>query len=453
MRVLVCGATGCIGSAVTRALRARGHLVVVAARGVADGPRGLALDFMSPRTPASWATTLTERGIECVVNCVGILVPTRRQRFERVHSAGPIELFRGAALAGVRRVVQVSALGVGEDTESLAMPYLHSKLLADEALAALPMDWAVLRPSLVYGPGSQSARAVRHPGEPARDRPARAGGSKRCSQSMCMNWPRWWPACSNSRAPVRAVLPLGGGEQLTYRQMLARYRQAQGLGEAWWQPVPMPLMMLGAWLAEHLPQQVYSRDTMRLLARGQVPVGNATAEVLGRPPTGMAQGLAVSPPRAAIDLAVSLSPVVALALRSALAFMWIYTALVSLVWQQASGVMDLLARCGFEGAWGHGALLASCALNISLGLMTLARPTAAVYAVQLTAILGYTLTAAIHMPELTIDHCGPLVKNLPILVAAGLLWLDHAGRPATPAPAPGRSTGERRRPGATTRPC
>ena len=92
------------------------------------------------------------------MNCVGILIPARDQSFDRVHALGPIELFRGAAAAGVTRVLQVSALGVGSDAQSLATPYLHSKLRADDALAALPIDGAVLRPSLVYGPRSQSAR-------------------------------------------------------------------------------------------------------------------------------------------------------------------------------------------------------------------------------------------------------------------------------------------------------
>jgi hypothetical protein len=41
-------------------------------------------------------------------------------------------------------------------------------------------------------------------------------------------------------------------------------------------------------------------------------------------------------------------------------------------------------------------------------------------------VLGYTATAAYHMPELTIDHCGPLVKNLPVLGLIVLLWLAAA---------------------------
>ena len=157
MRVLVCGATGCVGQAVVNALRSRGHSVLVGARGVADGRDSVALDYMLPVEPAVWRDRLQAHRVDAVVNCVGILMPSRAQSFERVHSAGPIELFRGAALAGVQRVVQVSALGVGDNPASLASPYLHSKLRADDALAALPIDAAVLRPSLVFGPNSQSA--------------------------------------------------------------------------------------------------------------------------------------------------------------------------------------------------------------------------------------------------------------------------------------------------------
>jgi len=58
MRVLVCGATGCVGAAVVHALRSRGHKVVEAARGLADGRSTMHVDYMQPRRPDAWAAAL-----------------------------------------------------------------------------------------------------------------------------------------------------------------------------------------------------------------------------------------------------------------------------------------------------------------------------------------------------------------------------------------------------------
>lgn len=421
MKVLVCGATGCVGGAVVRALRSRGHQVVIGARGAVDAPGELQVDFMQPVTPAAWAERLRAREVDAVVNCVGILIPRSGQRFERVHAHGPIELFRGAAAAGVRRVVQVSALGVGSDAQALASPYLHSKGLADDALAALPLEWAVLRPSLVCGPGSQSARLFATLASlPLIGLPGR--GAQPVAPVHVFELAEAVLRLLEQPAAPNAVFEIGGLQAISYRAMLAAYRDALGLGEALWLPVPIACMRVGARLAEALPQNVFSRDTLRLLQRGSVPARNALPGLLGRAPSALAQGLAVSPPEPLLDLRVSLSTPVAFALRASLAFMWLYTALISALLPDRSGVLNLLARCGFEGAAGLAALVFSCTLNTGLGTLTLVRPRPWLYAVQAAAVIAYTLTAAIHMPELTIDHCGPLVKNLPVLMTVLLLW-------------------------------
>jgi uncharacterized protein YbjT (DUF2867 family) len=424
MRVLVIGATGCVGSAVVHALRARGHAVVEGARGAVDGRHAMHVDYMAPRSPEAWAEALRHERIEVVVNCVGILMPAKGQSFERVHTEGPIELFRGAALAGVGRVLQVSALGVGADAQALATPYLRSKLMADDALASLPLDWAVLRPSLVYGPRSQSAALFATLASlPVIALPGR--GLQPVQPLHVYELAEAIARLVEHPGELRTVQELGGPMPLSYRDMLMAYRHAQGLGDALWLPMPMPVMQLLAWAAEALPQQVYCRDTLRLLERGNTPARNALPELLGRRPTAMAQGLAVTAPQPLIDLRVQLSPTAQWIGRAALAFMWLYTALISALLPRQSGVLALLARCGFEGSMGMAALVFSCSLNIMLGVLALRRPAPWAMGLQVAAVLGYTVTAAINMPELTL---GPLVKNLPVLALIVLLWC------AVPAP-------------------
>lgn len=428
MKVLVCGATGCIGQAVVRALRSRGHQVVQGSRTGTDA-QGWRLDFMAPVAPQAWAERLKQAHIDAVVNCAGILMPRHGQSFERVHAQGPIELFGGAAWASKERairVVQVSAFGAAAG----ASPYLRSKRDADEALLALPLQATVLRPTLVYGPGCASANVfatlaslpvVALPG----------GGGQALRPIHVFEVAEIVARCVERTLTASGVFDIGGGDVLSYRAMLAAYRQALGLGDALWLPLPLACMRLGAHAAEALPQQVLCRETVDLLAQGNVPLHNAASELLGRAPTGFAAGLRVTPPQPLLDLRVQLSPPVAALLRAALALMWLWTAAVSALWPQTSGVMALLARCGFEGRIGVVVWVASCALNAGLGLAMLWRPGPRVYALQAVAIVGYTAMAAIHMPELTLHHGAPLLKNLPLLAAVLLLWLAVPARVST----------------------
>lgn len=418
MKVLVCGSTGFVGRAVAAALKARGHRVLGASR---SGP--LRIDFMAPVGAEAWAERLRELQVDAVVNCVGILMARGGQSFERVHAEGPAELFAGAARAGIARVVQVSALGADAGTS----PYLRSKRTADDALLALPLAGTVLRPSLLYGPGCPSTAlfatlaalpVVALPG----------GGEMRLQPLHVYELAEIVVRCLERAEPACGAFEIGGAAALSYREMLATFRAAQRLGEALWLPLPIASMRLAACCAEALPQSVFCRETIALLERGNVPAHNAAASLLGRAPTALAAGLAISPPAPWISLRAELSPALAWALRGSLAAMWLWTAAISLALPQRSGVLDLLARCGFEGDAGLVALVASCTLNTALGLAVLLNPGPRVHALQMAAIVGYTLTAAFHMPELTLDHCGPLAKNLPLLAAVAVLWMAAPAR-------------------------
>ncbi|HEX7770021.1 MAG TPA: NAD-dependent epimerase/dehydratase family protein, partial [Dokdonella sp.] len=148
MRVLVTGAHGFIGGTVVAHLLAAGHEVVPAVRRPRPAQRdgalaGLACDMGRDVDESPWLPRLA--GIDAVVNCAGILRERGRDRFEVVHVQAPLALFRACTRTGIRRVVQVSALGDPADGEFIA-----SKHRVDAALLALLPEAVVLRPSVVY---------------------------------------------------------------------------------------------------------------------------------------------------------------------------------------------------------------------------------------------------------------------------------------------------------------
>ena len=85
-----------------------------------------------------------------------------------------------------------------------------------------------------------------------------------------------------------------------------------------------------------------------------------------------------------MDLRVPLAGPVAATLHTSLAFLWIYTATVSILLPQQSGVMDLLARCASPVAQA-GWRWRSCALDVALGLAALLRPSVRLCAAQAAA--------------------------------------------------------------------
>ena len=153
MRILVTGAAGFIGRHIVAALGSAGHRVVCATRDVErtrrmfPGQESIACDFNRDVTTDAWLPRLV--GIDAVVNCVGILQSRRGQSMAAIHSAAPKALFDACVRTGVRRVMQISALGVGPQVSTA---YSQSKLDADRYLETLDLDWVVLRPSLAYTP-------------------------------------------------------------------------------------------------------------------------------------------------------------------------------------------------------------------------------------------------------------------------------------------------------------
>lgn len=89
-------------------------------------------------------------GASAVINLVGTTSAKNEQQFFSLHRDVPRRLAAAARLAGVRRLIHVSAMGISADAPSFAD---RSKAAGEHAVRAAFPEASLVRPALVYGPG------------------------------------------------------------------------------------------------------------------------------------------------------------------------------------------------------------------------------------------------------------------------------------------------------------
>ncbi len=89
-------------------------------------------------------------GASAVIHIAGIVNAANRAGFERGNVRGTANVIAAASRAGVRRFVHVSSLSAREPALS---NYGASKAAADAEVQASGLDWVIVRPPAVYGPG------------------------------------------------------------------------------------------------------------------------------------------------------------------------------------------------------------------------------------------------------------------------------------------------------------
>lgn len=287
MRIVVFGAQGVLGRHICSVLASRGHRVLRAARKDAD----FTVDFRFDLDPEALRAAV--RGSDIVINATGILLERDGNTWEAVHHQAVAALAAACEQERVARIVHVSALGAGSGMRG---GYMASKQAGEEALARHGVDYAIVRPALLVDPESPSTRLFTQLASlPALVLPGlRTPGSSPVEPILAREVAECIARVAEHPKALRRVIELAGPQRISYAQMLLHYRRAQGKGWALRIPAPWWLMNLTAWLAQALPQKVFSLDTMRML-RWTPAARSETARWLGREATPLATALGGQP--------------------------------------------------------------------------------------------------------------------------------------------------------------
>ena len=153
--VTLFGGSGFIGHYAARALVEAGYRVRIAVRRphlAGDvrlaGPPGW-VDIAQANVRNRLSVERALEGADAVVNLVGILYEKGQQSFETAQLGGAQTVAECAAAAGIKRFVQISAIGADENSES---DYARTKALAEQAVRDAIPEAVILRPSIVFGP-------------------------------------------------------------------------------------------------------------------------------------------------------------------------------------------------------------------------------------------------------------------------------------------------------------
>jgi nucleoside-diphosphate-sugar epimerase len=358
---------------------------------------------------AHWTTQVA--GADAVVNAAGLL----RGDLASVQATGPIALFHACAEANVRCVLQISALGAGEQTTT----FLSTKAAADRHLLKLAAEggrhgWHVLRPSLVIGRGGVSIALFS--ALAALPIPVRLGrGAWRIQPIHVADLARVVADLAEG-TPAPEVLNLVGPEEMTTVQLTAELRGWLGLQPRPFLPLPEAALRAGAGLGNLLPGSNLTRESLAMLAAGSTADLAPLATALGWRPRRLADAMAMEPSVAADRLQARLAPVRGVMLASLVA-VWVGSGVASLL-LTTTRASELLAGLGLQNGGALATTWASAIADILLGAALVGRRRRGlVLKAQLVLMAAYTFLATIALPGLWFDPFGSLLKNLAVLSA------------------------------------
>lgn len=152
----ILGGTGFVGGRLVARLARRGHEVTVPTRrpgGAGDLAALPTVRVVPADVHQGPALARVLQGADAVVNLVGILNERGRdgRGFQAAHTGLARTLVEACGTAGVRRLVQVSALNAGHP--GATSHYLRSKGEAEAVIRSSGLDWTLLQPSVIFGPG------------------------------------------------------------------------------------------------------------------------------------------------------------------------------------------------------------------------------------------------------------------------------------------------------------
>lgn len=287
MKVLVTGGTGVIGEGAIPELIARGHTVRLLSRHAKEDAKqwndvepfeGNVADPESIRGAAD--------GCDVILHIAGIVAENPPDvTFAKVNVGGTQNMLDEAQRANVKRFIFVSSLGadIGESD------YHKSKREAEELVRRSTLDWTIVRPGNVYGPGDEVMSTILKMVRALPAVPVIDNGDQEFQPIWHEDLAKMLAAIVERSDLTKQILEAAGPEITTMRDLITRFGEITGRSPVSI-PVPMALAQLTTRFASVVALPV-DDNKLTMLQEENIVRGTSAASVLGVTTTPLDRGL------------------------------------------------------------------------------------------------------------------------------------------------------------------
>jgi uncharacterized protein YbjT (DUF2867 family) len=289
--ITVYGGSGFLGRHVVRALAKRDYRIRVAVRRPELAfhlqPLGRVGQIHAVQANLRNASSVeaAARDAQVLVNLVGILGESGRQRFDAVHTFGAEQVALAASAHGAR-LVQISAIGA--DANSVSQ-YARSKAAAEKLVLAAQPQAVIMRPSILFGPEDDFFNRFAAFARVSPALPLIGGGRTRFQPAFVGDVARAIADAVDGKLAGGTIYELGGPEVKTFKELMEFVLKTIGRKRLL-VPIPFFSAKMQAMVLQFLPSPLtLTPDQVELLRHDNVV--SEAAKVEGR----TLQGIGIAP--------------------------------------------------------------------------------------------------------------------------------------------------------------
>ena len=206
---------------------------------------------------------------DSVINLVGILYETRKQKFNQIHAKFPYMLANLSNEFGIRNLVHVSALGVKEKSVS---KYMQSKLEGEKNIQEIFKSSVILRPSVCFGPEDKFFNTFASIAQFSPFLPLIGGGKTKFEPIYVGDVGKAIVKALELNNLEPKIYELGGPESYSFKELmeilLKEIKKKRFL-----LPIPFGVAKFQSYFLQMLPKPILTADQIELLKQNNIISG------------------------------------------------------------------------------------------------------------------------------------------------------------------------------------